>query len=52
MIESIAEKINWGVVNLKNPDYEVRVEIIRDLTGISVMESNHILHNLTEAIEE
>lgn len=52
VIESIAEKINWGVVNLENPDYEVRIEIIRDLTGISVMESNHILRNLTEAIEE
>ncbi|MFX1514793.1 MAG: THUMP domain-containing protein [Promethearchaeota archaeon] len=38
VIENIAEKINWGVVNLTSPDFEIRVEIIRDLTGISVME--------------
>ena len=38
VIEKIAEEINWGVVNLTSPDFEIRVEIIRDLTGISVME--------------
>jgi tRNA(Ser,Leu) C12 N-acetylase TAN1 len=52
VIESIAEKINWGVVNLKNPNYEIRVEIIRDLTGISVIEPSDELRNLTNAIEE
>ncbi|MFX1504590.1 MAG: THUMP domain-containing protein [Promethearchaeota archaeon] len=40
VVESIAEKINWGVVNLSSPDFEIRTEIIRDLTGISVMEPN------------
>ncbi len=38
VIEKVAEKINWGVVNLTAPDREIRIEIIRDLTGISVME--------------
>ncbi|MFW9903141.1 MAG: THUMP domain-containing protein [Candidatus Thorarchaeota archaeon] len=37
VVESIAEQINWGVVNLTSPDFEIRAEIIRDLTGISVM---------------
>ena len=37
VIEEVAEEIDWGTVNLKNPDYEIRIEIIRDLTGISVM---------------
>lgn len=37
IIECIANKINWGEVNLKSPKYEIRVEIIRNLTGITVM---------------
>ncbi|MHA1215407.1 MAG: THUMP domain-containing protein [Candidatus Hodarchaeales archaeon] len=37
IIENIAAKINWGIVNLDNPDWEIRVEVIRDLTGISIM---------------
>ncbi|UCG03637.1 MAG: THUMP domain-containing protein [Candidatus Heimdallarchaeota archaeon] len=40
VIEKIAEEINWGVVNLTSPDFEIRIEIIRDLTGVSVMEPN------------
>ena len=38
VVEQVAEKINWGIVNLTTPDLEIRIEIIRDLTGISVME--------------
>lgn len=38
IIEHVAEKINWGVVNLTMPDFEIRIEIVRDITGISVME--------------
>ncbi len=37
VIEKVAEEIDWGTVNLKDPDFEIRIEIIRDLTGISVM---------------
>ncbi|NHJ00515.1 MAG: hypothetical protein EAX86_00155 [Candidatus Heimdallarchaeota archaeon] len=37
VIEAVAERIDWGKVDLSNPDYEIRIEIIRDLTGISVM---------------
>ncbi|MHA1971655.1 MAG: THUMP domain-containing protein [Candidatus Hodarchaeales archaeon] len=40
IIEQVAEKINWGTVNLNNPDWEIRIEVIRDLTGISVMRPN------------
>ncbi len=38
VIEKVAEKINWGKVDLTTPNREIRIEIIRDLTGISVME--------------
>ncbi len=38
VVEKVAEKINWGVVDLTTPDLEIRIEIVRDLTGISVME--------------
>ena len=51
VIEKIAERINWGIVNLTSPDFEIRVEIIRDLTGISVMEP-HMEFNLTRILEE
>ncbi len=37
VINEVAEEINWGTVNLINPDLEIRIEIIRDLTGISIM---------------
>jgi len=37
IIESIANMINWGEVNLKFPKYEIRIEIVRNLTGITVM---------------
>ena len=37
VINEVAKEISWGVVNLTNPDLEIRIEIIRDLTGISVM---------------
>ena len=40
VIEAVADKINWGKVNLTDPDFEIRIEIIRDLTGISVFEPN------------
>lgn len=40
VIERVAENINWGTVNLNNPDFEIRIEIIRDLTGITVMKPN------------
>ncbi len=43
VVEHVAEKINWGVVNLTTPDLEIRIEIIRDLTGISVMEPHLVL---------
>lgn len=43
VIEQVAEKIDWGVVNLTKPDLEIRIEIIRDLTGISVMDPNLVL---------
>ena len=36
VIEAIADHIDWGKVNLTKPDFEIRIEIIRDLTGISV----------------
>ncbi len=51
VIEKIAENINWGVVNLTSPDLEIRVEIIRDLTGISVMEP-HLVFSLAHLWEE
>jgi tRNA(Ser,Leu) C12 N-acetylase TAN1 len=51
VIESIAEKIDWGVVNLSSPDYEIRAEIIRDLTGISVMEP-HMEFSLARVTKE
>ena len=51
VIEKIAEKINWGVVNLTSPDFEIRVEIIRDLTGISVMEP-HMEFSLARIMEK
>jgi tRNA(Ser,Leu) C12 N-acetylase TAN1 len=38
VIEKVAAEINWGVVNLTKPNFEIRIEIVRDLTGISVME--------------
>jgi tRNA(Ser,Leu) C12 N-acetylase TAN1 len=40
IIQEVADEINWGIVQLNNPDLEIRIEIIRDLTGISVMSSN------------
>ncbi|MFX1544950.1 MAG: THUMP domain-containing protein [Promethearchaeota archaeon] len=43
VVETIAEKINWGMVNLSTPDFEIRIEIVRDLTGISVMKPNSYL---------
>ncbi len=52
VIENIAKKVNWGVVNLTNPYYEIRVEIIRDLTGISVMKPKAELRNLNQATKE
>lgn len=51
VIEKIAERINWGTVNLNSPDFEIRVEIIRDLTGISVMEP-HMVFNLARILKE
>jgi tRNA(Ser,Leu) C12 N-acetylase TAN1 len=41
VIESIAAQIDLGVVDLNNPEREIRVEIIRDLTGLSVMEPHY-----------
>ncbi|MFX0050856.1 MAG: THUMP domain-containing protein [Candidatus Hermodarchaeota archaeon] len=38
VIEKVAELINWGKVNLSDPDFEVRIEIIRNITGVTVME--------------
>ena len=38
VIEAVAAQIDSGVVDLTNPDREIRIEIIRDLTGLSVME--------------
>ncbi|MHA1940327.1 MAG: THUMP domain-containing protein [Candidatus Hodarchaeales archaeon] len=43
VVEAIADEINWGTVKLKNPDFEVRIEIVRDLTGISVMNPKTII---------
>ncbi len=40
IIEEVADRINWGSVKLKTPDIEIRIEIIRDLTGISLMPPN------------
>ena len=40
VIEAVAEQINWGKVNLTDPDFEIRIEIIRDLTGISIFKPN------------
>ena len=40
VIEEVAEEINWGTVKLKEPDFEIRIEIIRDLTGITIMKPN------------
>ncbi len=37
VISEVAKDINWGIVNLTSPDLEIRIEIVRDLTGISVM---------------
>lgn len=51
VVESIAEEINWGVVNLSSSDFEIRVEIIRDLTGISVMEP-HMEVSLARIMKE
>ncbi|MFW9856509.1 MAG: THUMP domain-containing protein [Candidatus Thorarchaeota archaeon] len=43
VIEAIAVHIDLGVVDLKDPECEIRVEIIRDLTGLSVMGPNYEL---------
>ncbi|MFW9777911.1 MAG: THUMP domain-containing protein [Candidatus Heimdallarchaeota archaeon] len=43
VVEAIAARIDLGVVDLKNPEREIRVEIVRDLTGLSVMEPNYEL---------
>lgn len=40
IIQEVANEINWGIVNLKDPEIEIRIEIIRDLTGLSVMAPN------------
>ncbi len=40
VIEKVAEIINWGTVNLSDPDFEIRIEIVRDLTGITIMKPN------------
>ena len=40
VINEVAEEINWGIVNLETFELEVRIEIIRDLTGISIMKPN------------
>ena len=37
VINEVAADINWGTVNLTKPDLEIRIEIIRDLTGISIL---------------
>ena len=37
VILAVADKITWGIVKLNDPDYEIRIEIIRNLSGISVM---------------
>ena len=37
VVEKVADEVNWGTVKLKDPDLEIRIEIVRDLTGISVM---------------
>ncbi|MCK4848571.1 MAG: hypothetical protein KAT16_06085 [Candidatus Heimdallarchaeota archaeon] len=37
IINEVAKEISWGTVDLTNPDLEIRIEIIRDLTGISIM---------------
>ncbi|UCE13120.1 MAG: hypothetical protein JSV04_13140 [Candidatus Heimdallarchaeota archaeon] len=38
VVEAVANRIDWGTVNLTHPDFEIRIEIVRDLTGISVMQ--------------
>ncbi|MFX0171261.1 MAG: THUMP domain-containing protein [Candidatus Hodarchaeota archaeon] len=38
VIEKVAELINWGKVKLSDPDFEIRIEIIRNITGVTVME--------------
>ncbi|MHA1541679.1 MAG: hypothetical protein ACTSQH_01735 [Candidatus Hodarchaeales archaeon] len=40
VVNEVAEEINWGTVNLESFELEVRIEIIRDLTGISIMKPN------------
>jgi len=40
VVNEVAEEINWGTVNLETFELEVRIEIIRDLTGISIMKPN------------
>ncbi|MHA2306734.1 MAG: THUMP domain-containing protein [Candidatus Hodarchaeales archaeon] len=52
IIESIAEKIDWGKVSLKSPDYEIRIEIIRNLAGVSVMKPHFVLRSVDWVIEE
>lgn len=37
VVEAVASRIDWGKVDLSRPDFEIRIEIVRDLTGISVM---------------
>ena len=46
IIDTIAKKIDWGNVDLENPEYEIRVEVIRDLTGISVMQPHFELRKV------
>ncbi len=41
VVETIAEAIDWGHVDLTSPDFELRIEIVRDLTGISVMNPDY-----------
>ncbi|MFX1285212.1 MAG: THUMP domain-containing protein [Promethearchaeota archaeon] len=43
IVEKVAEKINWGNVNLTTPDLEIRIEIVRDLTGISILHPQAVL---------
>lgn len=38
VIEKVADAINWGRVDLTDPDFEVRIEIVRNITGVTVME--------------
>ncbi len=43
IIEEIADVINWGKVNLENPDWIINIEVIKDTFYVAIIKKNHII---------